>query len=120
MGSQPIAPGGWYCGYDTPNFFGFSEVAGWLRGIPGEQKAIQVQGNNDMNATTAGIYVYAGEDRQRQVCEAIGGFDGGGPETLDTGNTRLVLEREPDDANWKYLYINVEPSQGVSPERAGS
>ena len=118
QGSLPIAPGGWYCGYDQPDFFGFALVHGWIRDIPGEPNRIRIGGTNTPGVTETNIWVYSAQDPRIQICVGGGDHNEGEFNTLDTGNARFVLGRYADDSSWKYLYINVEPSQGVSPECA--
>ena len=118
QGSSPVAAGGWYCGYDTPDFFGFSGVRGWISDIPNESNKIRISGINNPSYTSVSLEVRTGKKNvygEILQCEAGGFVDEGQTfDPIDTGNARFVLSRSNDDWGWKYLAITVEPSQGIT------
>ena len=124
QGASPIPAGAWYCGYDTPDFFGFSDVQGSISGIPNETGKIRISGNNTPSYTEVDLEVRtAKKDGQGDIlqCDA-GGFVNEGQtfDAIDTGHARFVLSRSNDDWGWKYMSITVEPSQGITDNCAQS
>lgn len=112
QGAPQVAPGDWYCGYD----FSDAVVQGRITGLPGEEALVYAE-NPGISWPNISVDLMQGDNVR--FCGIRNGFNPGESDVTDSGDVRYVFGRNQDDNSWKYLYIEVLPSQGATPECVG-